>query len=109
MVAVAIPVVTAIRAGATVATEVVGDTVNGHSVVNSGKTIVQIHNTGGSTYTATFVPTATTGGLAIASVVISVVAGATVLCSDFDTSIFSQTLGFTVSNAALKMLAYDND
>lgn len=79
-----------------------GDNSNGNSFGNSGKQLVLLQNTGGSSATAQVTFPYKVRNQTIPSLPISVPAGATALCGPYDPSIYGDTVVITPSAATLK-------
>lgn len=70
-------------------------TVDGLMVLNDGRTMVEVVNTGGSSRTVTFVTPKQFSGLAVADLAVAIPAGATRLFSRFGVDVFNQPAGST--------------
>lgn len=93
-------------AGVADAAEANGDTVNGHVVVNTGRTVITVRNADASNpHTVTFITPGTVAGLAIADHAVSIPASATRKFAGFDPSIWGGALSIDVDSAQLKLSA----
>lgn len=106
MAATAVPVQSITTDGVVRGAEVNGDTVNGHSVINDGKTTLIARNSGASPYTVTVAITRTVQGQAVASKVYTVAAGAEQWIGLYPTDDVGPVAGFTTNNAAMRFLAF---
>lgn len=106
MAATPVPVQTVTTAGIVRGTEVDGDTVNGHSVVNDGRTVLLARNSGASPYTVTVSFARTVQGQAVTAKTYTVAAGTEQWIKMFPTDDVGSTATFTVNNAAIKLLAF---
>lgn len=112
-----VPVGSIIRAGLLSAggavSEVTGDTVNDHVMVNTGVEFLQVRNSGGAEYDVTLITPGTVDGQAVADRVVAIPAGETHLIGPFPEAVYDQlsgvdkgNLAFTVENAALMLMAF---
>ncbi|MCY9786847.1 hypothetical protein KIK06_23470 [Nocardiopsis sp. EMB25] len=107
MARIAIPVTTISRDGVTGAAAVVGDPVEGHSVPNVGRVIVEVANVGTTTdHTVTFVTQATVDGFDVADRTKLIPFGETHYFADFPASAYGRELHIDVDNAELELRAY---
>ena len=109
MARVAVPVTIATRAGVALPAETTGDPVNNHSVANSGKTKVHVHNTNGASTarTVTFRIYSTVDGQTVTSRTKAIPAGETHVFGPFPTADYGTTLLIDVDNAELKLRAVE--
>lgn len=86
------------------------DVANGNQLAyNDGRVIVEVNNSGASTYTFTVQTPGVVDGLAITDLVLSVAAGATRLLGPFPPNVYNQsdgTVAIDPQNVALKCRAY---
>lgn len=105
---VTIPVTKLSDAGVADPAETNGDTVNGNTVPNTGKTLLRIRNAHATLpQTVTFVTPVTTGGKAVSDNPIAIPATETRTFGDFNPSVYSSNLPIDVSSADLKLIAYE--
>jgi hypothetical protein len=88
----------------TAPTPVACDT-TGNTVPNGGNLILELTNTGASTYTVTVAANAVDGNT-VTPITYSLTAGETAKVGGWPPSIYGGTLTFTASNAAVKYVAY---
>lgn len=112
-----VPVTTVTRDGILVAggsvSEVDGDTVNHHVMVNTGREVLQVRNSGGAEYDVTFETSGVVDGQAVGDRVEAIPAGETHVFGPFPEGIYDQPAGgddagnlhFQVEHADLKLLA----
>ena len=95
------------RAGTASVAGTAGDTVNGNSVVNDGKVVLYLNNSGGVSHTLT-VTAAVTGadGLTLGTKQIVVPATSTYLTDVWPPAVYGSVLQLTVDNAALTISPY---
>jgi hypothetical protein len=79
--------------------------VTGNTVANGGNLILELTNSGASTYTVT-VPANAVDGNTVTPISYSLSAGETIKVGGWPPSIYGQTLTFTASNVAVKYVAY---
>jgi hypothetical protein len=105
---VAIPVNTVTRAGIANATEVNGDTVNGHTLPNDGRTWLEVRNSNGAATarTVTIRLSQTVDGQTVTSRTKSIPAGTTHKVGPFPAGQYGDNLLVDVDNAELKLTAY---
>lgn len=85
-----------------------GDPTNGHSVRNTGLTMIRARNTDAASQTITFVTPGTVAGFAIQDKgPLTIPAGATRTFSGFAPSVFGSALGIDVSSANVKLIALE--
>lgn len=102
-----VPVKKITKAGVGKATEVNGDPVNNHSVINDGRTVLFIRNAGATVArTATLKVKQVVDGLAVASRTYLVPLSDQVEAGPFDPLVYGSTLEVDVDNAELKLSAY---
>lgn len=82
------------------------DATNGNSATNGGTLILELSNTGGSTYTVTVAFASTVDGQTVAPLSYSLAAGETRLVGGWPVSTYGSTLYFTAANVAVKYIAY---
>lgn len=102
MPATALNVQTSAETGTTLAAAVNGDNTNGNSYANTGKQIVILTNTAGTSATCTVAFGYTVRGQTIPALSISVGANATVICGPYDPAVFGTTVTITPSASTLK-------
>lgn len=82
------------------------DATNGNSATNGGSLILELNNSGASTYTVAVAFASTVDGQTVAPLSYSLAAGETKLVGGFPVSIYGSTVVFTASNVAVKYIAY---
>lgn len=82
------------------------DATNGNSAVNGGTLILELNNSGASTYTVTVAFSSTVDGQAVTPVTYSIPAGATIVVGGFPVAYYGSTVTFTANNVAVKYIAY---
>lgn len=102
---VAVPVTQSSRAGTVLPAATTGDATNNHSVVNDGRVILMVKNTGATSRNITFALTTTVDGLAVTSRVEAIPAGETQLFGPFDPNSYGSTLNVDVAHAELVLNA----
>lgn len=100
-----LPVTKADRGGVTSPTEQAGDTVNGHVVANSGRTIITVHNSDTSPHQITFETPGTVDGLAVADRQVSIPASTSQDFGDFPVSVYGSQMKIDVDSALLMLVA----
>jgi hypothetical protein len=82
------------------------DATNGNSAPSGGNLMLELKNSGASTYTVTFSPNpSTVDGQAIAPLVISLAAAEVVEMGGWPPSYWGTTLVFTANNVAVQYIA----
>lgn len=104
---VAIPVTTLSDAGVADPGEQNGDTVNGHSLPNTGKTVLRVRNADAAAQNLTLVTPITVGGKAVADTVVSIPAGVTRTFGALPTSLYGTSVPIDVSSSNLKLIAFE--
>jgi hypothetical protein len=99
-----ISVITPTRAGVAL-TSTTGDPVNHHYVMNSGRVVLIVENTGASTRTVTFRFARTVDGQAVTPRAETLAAGAKELFGPFDPQEYGGKLQVDVDHADLKITA----
>lgn len=85
-----------------------GDTVNGHSLANTGKTILRVTNNDGvNPHDLTLLTPVTVGGKAVADTVVSIPASATRTFGGLSTSLYGTSVPIDVASAELKLTAFE--
>lgn len=86
-----------------------GDAVEGHYVVNSGKTKLLVRNANGAATarTVTFLFARTVDGQGVTSRVVSIPAGETWVFGPFDRNDYGSQLNFNVEHADIKLRAIE--
>lgn len=102
---VAVPVTQSTRAGTVLPTATTGDATNNHSVVNDGRVILMVKNTGATSRNITFALTKTVDGLSVTSRVEAIPAGETQLFGPFDVTEYGSSLSVDVAHAELVLNA----
>lgn len=87
-------------------TAVACDATNGNSVANGGNLILELNNSGASSYTVTISATPTGDGQAVTPIVYTLAAGETRLVGGWPPSFYGNPLVFTANNVAVKYIAY---
>ncbi|MFC6885289.1 MULTISPECIES: hypothetical protein [Actinomadura] len=96
------------RGGVTAVAEVDGNTVDGHVVTNTGRTVITVRNADASNpHSVTFVLPQTIDGQAVADRVVSIPASATRTFGGFVTEWYSQRLSIDVDSTQLKLQALE--
>ncbi len=98
----AVPIYAAGKAGANVTAEIDGDPVNGHSVPNSGKTMILVRNSSATPYDFTVTVKGAVAGLTPDPYVVEIGNMASRLFGPYETADFGTSLFVDVENAALK-------
>lgn len=107
MVAVNIPVKSAVPAGLSMGAMTAGDATNYNSYVNSGQTLVQVKNTGVSTRALTVVTSKTVSGLAVEDRVLSIPAGETWILGPYDVDTYGSVVTLQPAHAELTFYAIE--
>lgn len=100
-----LPVTQAVRGGVTSPTEQAGDTVNGHQVRNSGRTVITVRNADTASHSVTFGTPGTVDGLAIADRQVAIPASSSMDFGDLPTSVYGSQVFIDVDSAQLKLVA----
>jgi hypothetical protein len=82
------------------------DATNGNSCANGGNLILELNNSGASTYTVTVTATPTGDGQAVTPIVYTLAAGETRLVGGWPPPFYGSPLVFTANNVAVKYIAY---
>lgn len=107
MVAVNIPVKSAVKAGLSLGAMVVGDATNFNSYANSGATLLIAKNTGAVTRVATIVTPKTVDGLAVADRTPSIPAGETWVLGPYDVDTYGSVVTVQPAHAELTFWAIE--
>lgn len=103
-----IPVTKLSDAGSADPAETAGDPVNGHSLPNTGRTVLRVRNADGAVaYNLTLITPITVGGKAVADTVISIPAGATRTFGSLSPALYGSSTPIDVANAQLKLTAFE--
>lgn len=82
------------------------DATNGNSAPSGGNLMLELQNSGASTYTVTFSPNpSTVDGQTITPLVISLTAGEVIEMGGWPSAYWGTSLVFTASNVAVKYIA----
>ncbi len=96
------------RGGITTGTEADGDAVNGHTVPNSGKTLIVVRNADAvNPHNVTFVTPGTVDEQAIADRTVAIPASSTRWFGRFQPSVYGSALAVNVDSSQLKITAYE--
>lgn len=96
------------RAGVTRVAEVDGNTVDGHVVRNTGRTVVTVRNAdAGGAHTVTFVIPGTVDGQAVADRTVSIPASSSRDFGGFDPAIYASQMAIDVDSTQLKLQALE--
>lgn len=87
-------------------TPVACDATNGNSAPNGGNLILELNNTGGSTYTVAVAFGSAVDGQSVTPLSYSIPAGGTIMVGGWPVSTYGSTLVFTANNVAVKYIAY---
>jgi hypothetical protein len=101
-----VPVNTIARGGIANATPVTGDATNNHTVVNNGRTWIEVENTGASSRSLTFHITKLVDGQTPAARVFTIAAGAKRRHGPFPVADYGTALSVDVAHAELVLAAY---
>lgn len=101
-----VPVNTITRTGIANATPVTGDATNNHTVVNDGRSWIEVENTGASSRNLTVHITKLVDGQTPAAKVYSISAGAKRRIGPFPVDMYSSALSVDVAHAELVLAAY---
>jgi hypothetical protein len=96
------------RTGTAAPTEQTGDTVNGHVVTNSGRTIITVRNADTSSHNVTFQTPGTVDGLAISDRQVAVPASSALDFAGFPPSIYGSSMNIDVDSTQLKLTARES-
>lgn len=105
---VSIPVTTLSDAGVADPAPQDGDTVNGHSLTNTGKTVLRVTNADATNpHDLTLGTPVTVGGKAVADSVVSIPASATRSFSSLSPALYGTNVPIDVASAELKLIALE--
>lgn len=105
---VSIPVTVLSEAGVADPTETDGDTTNGHSLPNTGKTILRVRNADATNpHDLTLGTPVTVGGKAVADTVVSIPAASTLTFGALSTALYGSSVPVDVASAELKLTALE--
>lgn len=104
---VTIPVTELSYAGVADPTEQNGDTTNGHSLPNTGKTVLRVRNADAASQTLTLVTPITVGGKAVSDTPVSIPAGATRTFGKLSTALYGSSVPIDVTSVNLKLMAFE--
>jgi hypothetical protein len=107
MVAVNIPVKSAVRAGLNLGAMVAGDASNGNSYNNSGATLVIAKNTGATPRVCTIVTSKTVDGLAVADRSPTIPAGETWVFGPYDVDTYGTVVTLMPAHAEVTFWAIE--
>ena len=82
------------------------DATNGNSAPNGGNLILELNNSGASTYTVTISFPNTVDGQSVTPLTYSLAAGATKLVGGWPPAFYGSTLTFQANNVAVTYIAY---
>ncbi|MFF7901187.1 hypothetical protein ACIO02_34010 [Streptomyces sp. NPDC087568] len=103
-----LPVTKLSDAGSPDPTPVDGDTVNGHSLPNTGRTVLRVRNADSTNpHTLTLVPPITVAGKRVEDTKVVVPAGATLSFGSLSTALYGSSTPIDVDSAQLKLQAFE--
>ncbi|EPD63163.1 hypothetical protein [Streptomyces sp. HGB0020] len=103
-----IPVTKLSDAGSADPAETDGDTVNGHSLPNTGRTVLRVRNAdAGAAHNLTLVTPITVGGKAVADTVVSIPAATTRTFGSLPTALYGSSTPVDVDSTQLKLMAFE--
>ncbi|MFE9337753.1 hypothetical protein [Streptomyces sp. NPDC007063] len=105
---VSIPVTSLSDAGVADPTPEDGDTTNGHSLSNTGKTILRVtNNDGANPHDLTLGTPITVGGKSVEDTVVSIPASATLTFGSLSTALYGSSVPIDVASTELKLSAFE--
>ncbi|MFJ5156330.1 hypothetical protein ACIQCF_33180 [Streptomyces sp. NPDC088353] len=102
-----IPVTRLSDAGHADPEETVGDPANGHSLPNTGKTVLRVRNDDEAAHTLTLVTPITVGGKNVEDTEVTIPAGATLSFGSLSTALYGSSTPIDVDSAQLKLTAFE--
>ncbi|WP_073946510.1 hypothetical protein [Streptomyces kebangsaanensis] len=89
-------------------TPVDGDVTNGHSLPNTGRTVLRVRNADATNpHTLTLVTPITVGGKAVEDTEVTIPAGATLSFGSLSTALYGSSTPIDVDSAQLKLTAFE--
>jgi hypothetical protein len=103
-----LPISRPARTGTAAPAEQTGDTVNGHVVTNTGRTIITVRNADTSSHNVTFQTPGTVDGLPIGDRTVAVPSSSGLDFAGFPPSVYGSQMNIDVDSTQLKLVARES-